>query len=361
MARTRKDLKDELNRLQKLLRTASMTTQNRMDVSDKIFLIQEQILHEGDVEMTETEILRRRDLLFSHRGIVECFESFWFTMRGFTVQNEDDMEPHITEEGYKKINRSIQFALCGNSDEDATFNAEVDWERDSMFFGQITKVAFFDILYDIAYMWTSSVDMLYFAAFTWTLLTAICDVSKSPPKLRARRAVKNIMESENEASMLTGYIGDKEQRLALKREIEAESSRAQSAERASRQAARKRGELYATSNDESTINDIEILETFALRWHNDALKRQNENENTDTDTDTDNDDDTASRRHSDCDFGIDGELLNNQEKQTFETALQRWKRLKIERDKERAERMKALHQSRSSYLFMNKGELYMHM
>lgn len=69
--------------------------------------------------------------------------------------------------------------------------------------------------------WTEIVDPTYYAAFAWSLLDSIADVTSHPPRLKPVREVNCITKVLNEAAMIKKYIGNKRLRMSLA--IEAES------------------------------------------------------------------------------------------------------------------------------------------
>jgi hypothetical protein len=185
----------------------------------KMFHLQSQILELGKVSSESLDFLnsteKKRTQLQQAQKLKDIFNLYWYTFRVFTQTGRNGVL-QLTEEGYTKFHVLLQFGLHGNKDiDDAWFNAEIDYRHDSLAYGIISELEFYDILQNLLEEVVAFNDALYFSAFAWALLDSIADCSGTPPKLRALREVKCITKLENEATMISSYVKDKKVRADM--------------------------------------------------------------------------------------------------------------------------------------------------
>lgn len=189
------------------------------EILGKIFHLQSQVLELGKVSSESLDFLnsteKKRLQLQQTQKLKDIFNLYWYTFRVFTQTGRNGVL-QLTEEGYTKFHVLLQFGLHGNKDiDDALFNAEIDYRHDSLAYGIISELEFYDILQNLLEEVVAFNDMLYFSAFAWALLDSIADCSGTPPKLRALREVKCITKLENEATMISSYVKDKKVRADM--------------------------------------------------------------------------------------------------------------------------------------------------
>eukprot|EP01032_Pedospumella_encystans_P014684 gene14684-16846_t len=175
-----------------------------------------QKLDSVESQIDASEISARRTFLQKNKGLFDIFNTFWVTLMSYT------MDGFLSKEGYSKFHHAVEIALAGeatfaNVDEQAV---NADWTYDRMLYGNLNKIAFFDMLFELIETWTEIVDPTYYAAFAWALLDSIADTTAQPPKLRPLREMRCITKMDNESSMLKAYVNKKKVRAALSIESE---------------------------------------------------------------------------------------------------------------------------------------------
>ena len=160
------------------------------------------------------EIQSRRDFLSKNFGLLDIFNTLWFIIHSHA--NEDGT---LTKDGYFKIMYSIFVALCGfRSFDDIRTTLELDYYIDHKIFGPMTKLAFFDILFEVIGLklikivsfwplletniiletWSEILHKSFLAAFSWALLDSMVDMNASLPRLKYIRDVRCILQPMNE-------------------------------------------------------------------------------------------------------------------------------------------------------------------
>ena len=119
----------------------------------KIFHLQSQILELGKVSSESLDFLnsteKKRTQLQQAQKLKDIFNLYWYTFRVFTQTGRNGVL-QLTEEGYTKFHVLLQFGLHGNKDiDDAWFNAEIDYRHDSLAYGIISELEFYDILQNL--------------------------------------------------------------------------------------------------------------------------------------------------------------------------------------------------------------------
>lgn len=180
-----------------------------------------QKLDSVESQINASEISARRTFLQKNKGLFDIFNTFWVTLMSYT------MDGFLSKEGYSKFHHVVEIALAGEatfaSVDEQVMNA--DWTYDRLLYGNLNKVAFFDMLFELIgtyhsmqqptsttdskpasfllfislETWTEIVDPTYYAAFAWALLDSIADTTVQPPKLRPLREMRCITKMENES------------------------------------------------------------------------------------------------------------------------------------------------------------------
>lgn len=207
----RRELKRSIISLNTLLRSRDLAVNKRKELEKKIQTQREQ-LDSTEMKLNTAEIESRRQFIANNRGLHDVFTAIWVTLVSYT---EDGA---LTKEGYSKFHHAIDIVLAGHRNFGPVNQADLDndWTHDTMLFGPLKKEAFFDYLFEIIETWSDLVQKDYYAAFAWTLLDSIADVSFNPPRLRPPREMRCIMKMPlNEAALLKTYMQDKKLRAAL--------------------------------------------------------------------------------------------------------------------------------------------------
>ena len=151
-----------------------------------------------DVEI----IAERRKLLSTNTSLYDIFSLLW------NLMSDNVSEGIITRDGYNLLHKKSQKALFGNynSNIGESFEDELrrfDYEYDIISFGNLDRLAFFDMLYEFIETWSVLIDPKHYAAFAWAYLDSIADTSKFPPKFRVNADIKCILTCMN----MTQIIG----------------------------------------------------------------------------------------------------------------------------------------------------------
>lgn len=192
----RRDTKRQLIALRTLLRSKQATQDQVYEIEARILNLEGQLSGAAQDDKDLALRLKRREILASNSGLHEVFEAFWTTFSSFT-----DSNANLTKDGYLKFNQYLQCALVGQGEgqEKILQNAENEWDQDTRLHGPIDMLVFWDILFETIDTWSELIDPSHYAAFAWTLLDAIADTKKQPPRLRNRRIVRCFTTIENEA------------------------------------------------------------------------------------------------------------------------------------------------------------------
>ncbi len=211
----RKDLKGQLIQLRHTLYEKQLTNENRVEITKKIQILKQEIKDHDDHSKNDTLIKERRQIVSENEDLKDIFSLFWKSIRGFI----DAKSKLLTEDGYTKLNVAMQYALTMHIDEkDAIKNAKDDWLYDCKIYNnKINEMAFTDILYDLIETSTDVMDHIYYSAFAWTLQNEILDLTKKPPKIKAKREIHCILKPNCEAEMIMNYLHRK---IEIKHEIE---------------------------------------------------------------------------------------------------------------------------------------------
>jgi len=99
----------------------------------------------SDSAVFRDEILLRRDFLSKNPGLLDIFNTFWFISTAYI--GEDGT---LSKDGYLKLMYSFQVALCGfTSFDDIKESLDFDFQFDVKLFGQLTRAAFYDVLFEV--------------------------------------------------------------------------------------------------------------------------------------------------------------------------------------------------------------------
>ena len=251
-----KQKKRMLVRLQLLLRSTSLTDQNRVDVDAKIAVLQHEL--EGDPAFIEgDEIFRRRQILSENEGLMDVFMIFWYLLQPF-VENGV-----LTKQGYIEFYQYVQRSLLevGHTEpdeEDLIRQAKTMYNADTVTFGRLDQLAFFDLLYDLIDTWTEIVSAEYYATFAWSLLDSLADITANPPVFRKKHLVQCCTSITNEGKMIKQFHENKT--LWAKVALNAESMRRVPGA-VKRLLARKKAALIS----EEELDQIQIMYTRMLK------------------------------------------------------------------------------------------------
>ena len=91
------------------------------------------------------EIISRRDFLSKNFGLLDVFNTLWFIIHSHVIE-----DGALSKDGYFKFMYSVYVALCGfHSFDDIRNTLELDYYIDHKIFGPMTKLAFFDMLFEV--------------------------------------------------------------------------------------------------------------------------------------------------------------------------------------------------------------------
>lgn len=96
-------------------------------------------------QINPTEIAARREFLHKNKGLLDIFNTFWVILLVYTTDG------FLSKEGYSKFHHAVEIALAGEatfaSVDEQALNA--DWTYDRMLYGNLNKIAFFDMLFEL--------------------------------------------------------------------------------------------------------------------------------------------------------------------------------------------------------------------
>ena len=204
----RRDLYYELILLQKKLSNTLLDGKHKQDILDRINEVSNKIELENQhihLDVNETSLIEfRQQIINKYPDLEDIFLLFWFTFSPFL-----DVDETLTYNGFEKFSSLLQNSLLGNkNDNDNKRIAKLDHGFYTRIYGNIDKVAFFDILFRTLVDWTDKDDILHYTCFMWTLLTNIADLNWNPPKLRSKREIRHILK-DNEMKMFSAYFEGK--------------------------------------------------------------------------------------------------------------------------------------------------------
>ena len=175
-------------KLYSLLRSRDITAENEKQIREKIELV-ERSMEGFDPEVPELEeVMERREILSENAGLYDIFTTLWFCLNPMT-----DSFGVLTLAGYVKFHLLLSKCLgrlySGLDEESALQAAESDYAHDKEVYGELNRFAFNDSLFLTIELYTEFIDPQYYAAFAWTILDCLADVSKNPPRFRPIREV----------------------------------------------------------------------------------------------------------------------------------------------------------------------------
>ena len=199
MKSIRRDTKRQLIALKTLRRLKTLTKDQIVEVEDRVKNIEEQLINIKAQKTDYETIKKRREILVANSGLRDVFTAFWLTLSGTCDENGC-----LSKQGYIRFHEAVQQALLGevDTDENRKASAEIEWLQEIEVHGDINQTAFCDVLFETIDTWSEILDPSYYAAFAWSLLDSIADVSKQPPRLRSRREIKCFTKLQNEAARI---------------------------------------------------------------------------------------------------------------------------------------------------------------
>jgi len=141
---TRRETKRQVIALRTMLRSQGLSAEQRRNMEANIVELRQK-LDSVESQIDASEISARRTFLQKNKGLFDIFNTFWVTLMSYT------MDGFLSKEGYSKFHHAVEIALAGeatfaNVDEQA-LNA--DWTYDRMLYGNLNKIAFFDMLFEL--------------------------------------------------------------------------------------------------------------------------------------------------------------------------------------------------------------------
>lgn len=273
----RRDLYYELITLQKKLANTLVDGKHKQDLILRIKELTNKIELETQniyLDVKEIDLIEfRQQIINKYPDLRDIFHLFWFTFSPFL-----DIDETLSYNGFERFNKLLFFALVGNkNDMDARSISKLDYDYYIKIYNKIDKIAFFDILFKILVDWTDKDDILYYCCFMWSLLDIIADLKWTPPRLRPKREIKNILKTETDVTMFGRYFESKNIReISLQR---FESWKTLDSKAKSRVASRRVG----SNLDESQVQAIADI------FYSKTCLTADDNENTDSDADLDDD------------------------------------------------------------------------
>jgi len=199
-----KGIRRSILKLQLLLRNTELTGENRKDITSKLALLKAR-LQGTPTFLDEDEIFRRRSILAENEGLMDVMSIFWYVLSPYL-----DDEGILTKAGYIAYFVRVQRALIDTVEpiQEVKFAARFSYMADQTTFGDLNKLAFFDLFYDLIDTWTEVVTPDYYATFAWSLLDSVADLHASPPHLRPISEVTCCTNLMNEGGMVQQFMFD---------------------------------------------------------------------------------------------------------------------------------------------------------
>lgn len=141
---TRRETKRQVIALRTMLRSQGLTAQQRADMEANIVQLRGK-LDSVESQINPTEIAARREFLHKNKGLLDIFNTFWVILLVYTTDG------FLSKEGYSKFHHAVEIALAGEatfaSVDEQALNA--DWTYDRMLYGNLNKIAFYDMLFEL--------------------------------------------------------------------------------------------------------------------------------------------------------------------------------------------------------------------
>lgn len=140
----RRETKRQVIALRTMLRSQGLTTQQRAEMEANIVQLRGK-LDSVESQINPAEIAARREFLHKNKGLLDIFNTFWVILLVYTTDG------FLSKEGYSKFHHAVEIALAGEAtfagvDEQAV---NADWTYDRMLYGNLNKMAFFDMLFEL--------------------------------------------------------------------------------------------------------------------------------------------------------------------------------------------------------------------
>ena len=142
----------------------------------------------ADLRVNSAESIQARLGLRSHPLVTEALEGWWnAAVRSMRLEREELPElpspPSLDEAQYTIIMKKIFKAMVERWDEEeAATTAGEDWEHDRRGQNNLSGDLFMDGMFELADLWTATVDATDYSRFLWDLLRRIA--SGTPPNYR---------------------------------------------------------------------------------------------------------------------------------------------------------------------------------
>ena len=256
----RRDYDRELVRLYALAQIKDMTEKNRSDILIKIEKFEEEKYQCKDI-FRQDEFDERQAILAENSGLNDIFCAMWNCASAWAKDGELDIRAYV------KIHCLISKAL-GSYDSDQSVMVDrgaLAFTHYHDMYGKIDKSSFIDIMFKTIEHHTEFIDPDYYAAFAWTVLDAVSDLKKNPPRFRTVNKISTIMKLDNEAKMLGTFYKNQDAVVQLKVSNEFLERVPQIQQQTL--ATRRTGETMSQ-------NDLEMLQVVARRVALDKAKER---------------------------------------------------------------------------------------
>lgn len=196
----RRKLKQQLFVAQSMLRVpASLTPLMKTQLSERESRLKDDLKGLRPT-ITPELIQERRSVLRDNHSLHDIFHTLWQLVADKTNDG------YLSKEGYMRFHRAVYSALVGPSISGDRGAEEIDWNHDLSCFGPLNMESFFDMLFELIDTWSELVDLLFYAAFAWTLLDSVADVHKFPLRFRPLNEIPCITHYHNTAEVLGEWL-----------------------------------------------------------------------------------------------------------------------------------------------------------
>ena len=155
-----------------------------------------------DIDFENTQAIEQRRRLRQAPALLDVFDIWWVTAQR-SVTGSSDTSFELDQAGYMAMSRKIQKSMLTDYEEaEATRVAEEDWLSDTCGASSLSREAFYDSLFELADLWTNSVEAEDYAAFLLGLFGCITEGSND---LDITHGAEFVWKAD-EAISYSGYV-----------------------------------------------------------------------------------------------------------------------------------------------------------
>jgi hypothetical protein len=137
-------------------------------------------IYQGDPTLNTEGAFQKRLALRTAPLVLDVLQAWWVTalrsLRSGAYGGPASSKTAISKDQYVVMSHNMYHAMVEEWDEDdADAVAEAEWQRDSQGASELSREAFLDAIFEVADVWTPTIDEAEYADFLWRLLRRIAD------------------------------------------------------------------------------------------------------------------------------------------------------------------------------------------